>query len=597
MARRQKTRSEIDNKYKWDLTTIYKSDEAFYEEYKKVEEMIINFSTKNIFLNGENLYNYLKSTDEIEMLLDKLYSYAHLNNDSDTTVSKYDEMVKKVLNLYDNFSKKTSFFEPKLLELDYSKIKEFYQESSDLKEYEILLKELFRYQKHVLDEEQESIMAELSKTLRTSSETYEKLTDTDMTFGNIRDEDNNIVELTESNYSKYIHSKKRNVRKNAFKKLMNKYGEFIHTISSTYSGYVNTLNALSAIYKYKNPLEQSLYHDDINVDVYDNLIKTVNDNLHIIHKYYKMRNRILGLKKEHLYDTYVELIKSDAKEYTFEEAKKIVIDSLKILGDDYIEILEKAFSEKWIDVYNNKGKRGGAYSSGSYLTNPFILLNYEGKLNDVSTLAHELGHSMHSYFSHQNNKYSYSSYQIFVAEIASTVNEMLLANHLLAVGDKETKTFVLNNLLELFKATIYRQTMFAEFEKNMVLDSKEGHILTSDYLCENYYRLVSKYFGNDVIIDEEIKNEWARIPHFYYNFYVYKYATGLSIASYIVSEILNGNKNMLNNYREFLKIGGRMNPKEALMTMNIDITSKEVVERAINLFDNYIDEFNKICSE
>ena len=525
------------------------------------------------------------------MLLDKLYSYAHLNNDSDTTISKYDEMTKKALNLYDIYSKKISFFEPKLLELEYSKIEKFYQECENLKIYENLLKEMFRYKKHVLTEEQEMIMTELSKALRASSETYEKLTDTDLTFGNIKDENGKNVELTESNYSKFIHSKNRNVRKKAFQKLMNKYGEFIHTLSATYSGYVNTLNALSEIYKYENPLEQSLYHDDIEVTVYDNLIKTVNENLDVIYKYYKMRNRFLGLKKEHLYDTYVELVKEDVKEYSFEEAKELVLKSLSVLGEDYVEILEKAFSEKWIDVYNNKGKRGGAYSSGSYLTNPFILLNYENKLNDVSTLAHELGHSMHSYFSHQNNIYQYSSYQIFVAEIASTVNELLLANHLLKVSDQKTRILVLNNLLELFKATIYRQTMFAEFEKNMVLASKNGQILTSDYLSKNYYDLVSKYFGNSVIIDEEIKYEWARIPHFYYNFYVYKYATGLSIASYIVSEILNGNKEMLNNYREFLKIGGRMNPKEALMTMNIDITSKEIVKRAISLFDNYIEEF------
>ena len=591
MAQKQKTRSEVDNKYKWDLTTIYKTDAEFQIDYEKVNKMITDFSTQDVFKNGKNLYEFLKNSDDIEMLLDKLYSYAHLNNDSDTTISKYDEMVKKVLNLYDTISKKTSFFEPKLLEIDYSKIEEFYSECSELKQYEILLKELFRYKKHVLSEEQESIMTELSKALRASGETYEKLTDTDMTFGNIRDEDNNLVELTESNFSKFVHSKKRSVRKSAFKKLMNKYGEFIHTISSTYSGYVNMLNALSDIYKYENPLEQSLYHDDINVDVYNNLIQTVNDNLHVIYKYYKVRNKILGFKKEHLYDTYVELVKANVKNYSFEEAKEIVINALSVLGEDYIEVLKRAFDEKWIDVYNNKGKRGGAYSSGSYLTNPFILLNYEGKLNDVSTLAHELGHSMHSYFSHQDNSYTYSSYQIFVAEIASTVNEMLLANHLLKTGDEETRVLVLNNLLELFKATIYRQTMFAEFEKNMVLDSKAGKILTSDYLCQSYYDLVSKYFGNNVIIDEEIKYEWARVPHFYYNFYVYKYATGLSIASYIVSEILNGNEEMLKNYRNFLKIGGRMNPKEALMTMNIDITSKDIVERAISLFDNYIEEF------
>ena len=405
------------------------------------------------------------------------------------------------------------------------------------------------------------------------------------------------IELTESNYAIYTHSKNRRVRRSAFKKLMNKYGEFIHTISSTYSGYVNTLNGISNVYKYSNPLEQSLFADDIDVEVYDTLIKTVHENMNVIYKYYNLRNKVLKLKKSHLYDTYVELIDNDSANYSFSEAKEIVLKALSIFGDDYTKILEKAFDEKWIDIYNNKGKRGGAYSSGSFLTNPFILMNFEGKLNDVSTLAHELGHSMHSYFSIKNNSYKNSNYQIFVAEIASTVNEMLLANYLLKESDEKTKILVLNNLLDLFKATIYRQTMFAEFEKKMVLDSKKGIILTSDYLCDNYYKLVKEYFGNNVIIDKEIQNEWARIPHFYYDFYVYKYATGLSIASYIAMEIFKGNQEMLKNYREFLKIGGRMNPRESLMTLGIDITKKDVVLNAIKLFDSYIEKFNTYISK
>lgn len=594
---KQKRRSEISDKFKWDLKTIYKSDDDFYKEYDKVSKMIQELNTENVFESGESLYNYLKSNDEIDVLIDKLYTYAHLNNDSDTTVSLYDEMTKKVLNLYDEMSKKNSFFEPELLRLNYSKIEEFYENFPKLKEYEILLKEMFRFKTHTLNKNEERLMTELSKALRASSETYEKLTDTDMTFGFIKDESGKKVELTESNYGIYLQSKKRSVRRSAFKKLLKKYGEFDHTIASTYSGYVDAMNALSNIYKYKNPLEQALYQDEIEVDVYDSLIDTVNENMDAIYKYYDFRNKKLGLKKSHIYDTYVEIVDKEEKKYSFDEAKDIVIDALKVLGDDYITTLKRAFDERWIDVYNNKGKRGGAYSSGSYLTNPFLLLNFEGRYNDISTLAHELGHSMHSYYSNTNNKYTYSGYQIFVAEIASTVNEMILANYMLENGDTLTKKIVINNLLGLFKSTIYRQTMFAEFEKNMILASKDGKILTSDYLEQNYYELVHKYFGNNVIIDDEIKYEWARIPHFYYGFYVYKYATGLSIASYIVSEILSGNKEMLKEYREFLKIGGKMNPKEALMTMNIDITKKEVVERAIKMFDEYIEKANEILSK
>ena len=597
MANRQKKRNEIDDQYKWDLTTIYKDDEQFLEMLEKIDKEITSLQPKDIFKSGESLYNYLKNSDYFEMNLDKLYTYAHLNNDSDTTVAKYDEYVNKVRNIYQKYAQKTNFFEPQLLKINYKTIEKFYLECPELKEYEIYLKEIYRFKKHTLNEQEEAIIKELSKALNSSSDTYEKLTDTDMTFGNIKDEKNKTVELTESNYAIYTHSKNRRVRRSAFKKLMNKYGEFIHTISSTYSGYVNTLNGISNVYKYSNPLEQSLFADDIDVEVYDTLIKTVHENMNVIYKYYNLRNKVLKLKKSHLYDTYVELIDNDSANYSFSEAKEIVLKALSILGDDYTKILEKAFDEKWIDIYNNKGKRGGAYSSGSFLTNPFILMNFEGKLNDVSTLAHELGHSMHSYFSIKNNSYKNSNYQIFVAEIASTVNEMLLANYLLKESDEKTKILVLNNLLDLFKATIYRQTMFAEFEKKMVLDSKKGIILTSDYLCDNYYKLVKEYFGNNVIIDKEIQNEWARIPHFYYDFYVYKYATGLSIASYIAMEIFKGNQEMLKNYREFLKIGGRMNPRESLMTLGIDITKKDVVLNAIKLFDSYIGKFNTYISK
>ena len=597
MANRQKKRNEIDDQYKWDLTTIYKDDEQFLQMLEKIDKEITSLQPKDIFKSGESLYNYLKNSDYLEMNLDKLYTYAHLNNDSDTTVAKYDEYVNKVRNIYQKYAQKTNFFEPQLLKINYKTIEKFYLECPELKEYEIYLKEIYRFKKHTLNEQEEAIIKELSKALNSSSDTYEKLTDTDMTFGNIKDEKNKTVELTESNYDIYTHSKNRRVRRSAFKKLMNKYGEFIHTISSTYSGYVNTLNGISNVYKYSNPLEQSLFADDIDVEVYDTLIKTVHENMNVIYKYYNLRNRVLNLKKSHLYDTYVELIDNDSANYSFSEAKEIVLKALSILGDDYTKILEKAFDEKWIDIYNNKGKRGGAYSSGSFLTNPFILMNFEGKLNDVSTLAHELGHSMHSYFSIKNNSYKNSNYQIFVAEIASTVNEMLLANYLLKESDEKTKILVLNNLLDLFKATIYRQTMFAEFEKKMVLDSKNGIILTSDYLCDNYYKLVKEYFGDNVIIDKEIQNEWARIPHFYYDFYVYKYATGLSIASYIATEIFKGNQEMLKNYREFLKIGGRMNPRESLMTLGIDITKKDVVLNAIKLFDSYIEEFNTYISK
>ena len=339
----------------------------------------------------------------------------------------------------------------------------------------------------------------------------------------------------------------------------------------------------------------SLFDDNIDVSVYDNLVKTVNENLKELYKYYDLRKKILNLDEQHLYDTYVSLVEDDNKNYTFSEAKDLVLKALSVLGDDYVEILNKAFDEKWIDVFNNVGKRSGAYSSGCYDTNPFILLNFEGKLDDVSTLSHELGHSVHSYLSREFNSYQNASYKIFVAEVASTVNELLLNNYMLKnTSDKNEKLSILNKQLELFKSTIFRQTMFAEFERDMHAIVEQNGVLTNEVLCDAYYKLVKKYFGDSVYIDEAIKYEWSRIPHFYYNFYVYKYATGLSAAAFIASQILSGNKEYIEKYKNFLKLGGSMYPIDELKQIDIDMTKKEVVESAIEMFKNTLEEFEKL---
>jgi len=352
------------------------------------------------------------------------------------------------------------------------------------------------------------------------------------------------------------------------------------------------------ILNFNSSLEASLYSDNVSTDVYNNLIDTVNNNLHILYKYYDLKKEVLELDELHLYDIYLELIKELDKEYSYEEAKELVINALSVLGDDYINNLKKAFDEKWIDVYNNVGKRSGAYSSGFYDTNPFVLLNYESKLKDVSTLAHELGHSMHTYYSCKNNTYNNSSYKIFVAEVASTVNELLLNKYLLkhSTDDKE-KLYILNSLLELFKGTIFRQVMFAEFERDMHKKHENGEILTHDLLSNEYYKLNQKYFGPNVVVDEQIKYEWERIPHFYYNFYVYKYAIGLSAACYIVDGILNNRENALENYLNFLKSGGSDYPVNELKIAGVDITSPEVIESAIKTFDNTINEMKKLIKK
>lgn len=597
MAQKQKTRSEIDKNYQWDLSTIYGSIDEWNKEYISTKDKLPSLTKyKGSLLKDANtLLEFLNLDTEINRKLDKLFSYAHLLNDEDTTNTKNQELFGKIVNLNNEYSKITTFVKPELLKSNYEQIKTFYKDLPELKEYEVLLEEIYRYKEHTLDEREERIVAELNKSLSSPSEIFEKLTDADMKFPDIVDEKGNSVEFTESNYSIFIRSKDRRVRKDAFNILHNTYGKYKNTLSETYASLVEVEVALSKIYNFESAIKMSLFDDNIDVSVYDNLVKTVNENLKELYKYYDLRKKILNLDEQHLYDTYVSLVEDDNKNYTFSEAKDLVLKALSVLGDDYVEILNKAFDEKWIDVFNNVGKRSGAYSSGCYDTNPFILLNFEGKLDDVSTLSHELGHSVHSYLSREFNSYQNASYKIFVAEVASTVNELLLNNYMLKnTSDKNEKLSILNKQLELFKSTIFRQTMFAEFERDMHAIVEQNGVLTNEVLCDAYYKLVKKYFGDSVYIDETIKYEWSRIPHFYYNFYVYKYATGLSAAAFIASQILSGNKEYIEKYKNFLKLGGSMYPIDELKQIDIDMTKKEVVESAIEMFKNTLEEFEKL---
>ncbi|MBQ9024533.1 MAG: oligoendopeptidase F [Bacilli bacterium] len=597
---KQKLRSEIDDKYKWDLSSIYKSDDEFLKELESIKEEIkeVDKYSKTIMSSAENLYNALKLTDNLEMKLEKLYSYAHLHNDEDTSNNKYQKYYGLVINLDSEYSKITSFIIPELMKYDYSKIEEFYKDYPKLKEeYEFVLSDLFRSKKYKLDENVEKALSHLTKAFDNSEDIYSLLTNSDFTYDNIKLEDGKEIELTDSNYSIYISSNNRNIRKSAFDSMYKTYKKYTNTISKCLSNNVEANVCLSKLRGYKSTLSSALFDDNISVDVYNNLITTVSNNLNPLFDYYNYKKKLLNLDELHIYDIFTPVIDEKDKTYTFEEAKKLVIDSLKVLGDDYIKVLESAFNERWIDVYNNKGKRGGAYSSGSYLTKPFLLLNYEGRLNDVSTLAHELGHSMHTYYSCKNNPYQYHGYKIFVAEVASQVNELLLANYILNnSNDKEEKISVLNNLLELYKASLFRQTMFAQFEKEIYEAVENGEILTSDYLCNKYYNINKEYFGDSVVLDEEIKYEWERIPHFYYFFYVYKYATSICAATYIANEILKGNDEIKEKYLKFLTLGGSMYPLDELKTIGIDMTDKKVIEDTIKYFEDILNQF-KILSE
>lgn len=597
MAKEEKLRCEIEDKYKWDLTKIYKDEEEWQKDFDDVKEKILKvLEYKDSFLsNGKKLYEYLKYDEEVSRKLEKIYYYAHLNYDADTLDEKYKVMTNKVSDLFTKYNELSSFVVPEILKLDEEKLNTFYKEEEKLEDYRFSIENIYRFKNHTLDEEKEKMLSNLSKCLSNPEETYEALTDSDFEYDYITDEKGNKVKFNESNYSLFIKSKDRSVRKKAFEMLHNKYKKYIRTITSTYKGEVENNVVLAKIRNYDSAISASLYSDNVPVDIYDNLIKVVNDNMNVLYDYYDLKKEILSLDCLHMYDTYVEIINKIDKKYSFDEAKEIVIDALSVLGDKYVKNLKKAFDEKWIDIYHSKGKRSGAYSSGNFDVNPYVLLNFEGTLNDVSTLAHELGHSMHTYLSCKNNPYQYSSYEIFVAEVASTVNELLLANYMLKNSkNKDEKLAIINHILDLYKATLYRQTMFAEFEKETHKLREKGEVLTSDLLSNTYYNLVKKYFGPNVLCDDLIRYEWARIPHFYYNFYVYKYATGISAASYIVDGILNNKEGALENYINFLKTGGSMYPLDELKIAGVNLNSKSVILSAIKTFEKYLKEFKDI---
>lgn len=596
-----KDRSMIETKDKWDLSLIYKTQKDFENELEITKNLILEYRKKyeNHTMDNANIfYNSIIDSLEISRKLDKLYVYASMKSDEDVSNNDNQELKNKVINLYDLATANMFFVDTELLKEDYAKIEKFYQDEPKLLEHEVNIKDTFRYKKHTLSDIEEKLLSNISKAFGNDEQTYGYLTDSDMTFGTIKNEDNKEVELTDTNYSIYIKSKDRRVRKEVFDALYNHYKQFKNTITSTFDGSIKQSVSIAKLRKYNSAFEASLFKDEISIDVYNTLVNTIHENLNVFHKYYDLKKKVLNLDEFHLYDVYVEMVKDYDKKYSFDEAKQIVINALSVLGNDYIETFKKAFDEKWIDIYPNKNKRGGAYSGGSYDTKPYILLNYQGTLNDVSTLAHEGGHSMHSYYTRTNQPIQYGDYPIFVAEVASTVNEILLAKYMLKNStSKEEKIVILNQLLELFKGTIYRQVMFSEFEKYAYDLVENDDVITSDKLCDKYYQLNKLYFGDNVVVDDLIRYEWEKVPHFYYNFYVYKYATGISAACKIVDGILNNEKDALDNYLNMLKSGSRQNPLDTLKIAGVDMTDKEVYESAIKMFDETIEEFKTLIEK
>ena len=593
---KQKVRSDIKEEYTWDLSLIYKEEKDFYHDLDVLKDELdsIKKYEGHILDSASSLLDFLKESDNLERKLYKLYYYAHLKLDEDTANTTSQKKEGLVTNLIQEYSVLTSFVMPELMKGDYNKVLEYINELDELKVYKFNLENIYRYQKHSLNEIEEVIISRLSKTIDNASNVFESLTDADITFPNIL-VDGKEIELTESNYNTFIRSNNRDVRKQAFEGLLGTYEKYKNTLAATFQGNVDALTSMAKIKKFNSSIEASLFGDNLDVSIYNNLIKTINNHLDVSYKYFDLKKEVLGLSELHLYDTYTPMVKDYEKKFSFNEAKEIVFKALSVLGEDYLNNLSKAFFERWIDIYNNKGKRTGAYSSGFYDTKPYLLLNYEGRYEDVTTLIHELGHSMHTYYSCQNNPYHLSSYNIFVAEVASTVNELLLVHYLIKESNnKDEKMFLLNQLMELYKSTIYRQVMFAEFERDMHYDYEEGNILTYEYLQNKYYALVKKYFGDGVVCDEIIKNEWMRIPHFYYNFYVYKYAIGLSCATQIVNNILSGKEDAVSNYLSVLKTGGSDYPVNELKVAGVDVFDDSVYLEAIKEFEKTINQFKKL---
>lgn len=589
-----KERREVPKEFQWNLERIFKTDEEFQKEIEAVRKQIDEFAKLegHTTESAKTLYRSITAGNEIERRLNKLYTYASMKSDEDVANTENQAKKEQVVNLYNYASSKMYFQTPELLNTEKEVIESFYQAEPKLLEHKTNIEEVYRYKPHTLPKEEEKLLSNLSSAFGNDETTYGYLTDSDLDFGTIHDENGVEVPLTDTNFSIYIKSPKREVRKEAFERLYEVYKQFQNTITATFNGAIKQNVAMAHIKHYKTSFEAALFGDELDSKVYDTLVSSVRNHLDVLHDYYRLRKEVLNLKELHLYDVYTNLVPDTDTKYPFETASRLVLDALKPLGDAYINDLKQAFTEGWIDIYPNKNKRGGAYSSGSYDTMPYVLLNYQDKLDDVSTLAHELGHSMHSFYTRKNQPYQYGDYPIFVAEVASTVNELLLAKHMLKVStNKNERLAILNQLLELFKGTIYRQVMFAEFEKYAYDLVEQDEVITPDKLCKKYYELNQDYFGSDVVVDKEIAYEWEKVPHFYYHFYVYKYATGISAACHIVEGILSGDEAKRDAYLKMLANGCRENPLNTLKIAGVDMTDKEVYESAIRMFADTIEEF------
>ncbi|MCD3216021.1 oligoendopeptidase F [Clostridium botulinum C] len=593
-VKRLKTRDEIKSEDKWNIEKIYSNVEEWENDFYKLKEKAKEFEKyKGKLSNPDELLGFLRLDEEVSRLGEKLLVYAFLKGDEDTSNNVNQALRTKIEMYFSELSSLSAFFVPEILSYDKKVIEDAINKLPELKVYEVMLERILKRKPHTLTTEMEEMLAAVSDNLNAPSNIFSILTNADMTFPVIKDEEGKDVELTEGNYSIFIKSKDIRVRMAAFKALFNTYKHFKNTLATSLTSSIKNFSFIAKTRKYNSSIESSLEPNDIPIEVYDNVIKTINENLDSLHRYVKIKKKLLGLDEIHMYDLYVPVIDTPKEHIEFSKAVEMVNEALKPLGDEYIKIFNNGIKDRWIDIYENKGKRKGAYSWGTYDTMPYVLLNYNYELNDVSTLAHEMGHSIHSYYSRKEQPYIYANYTLFCAEVASTVNENLLINNLIKnETDKNKKLYLINTQLEQIRTTVFRQVMFAEFEKITHEKIDNGEPLTSDDLCKIYHELNVKYFGPDMIIDEEIDMEWARIPHFYSDFYVYQYATGYSAANSFVKQILDAGEESVEKYKGFLKAGGSDSPINILKKAGVDMTTPKPIEDTINRFNELLDMLN-----
>ena len=590
-------RSEIAEADKWALEDLFLTDADWEAAVKQLEEQLAQLKgyAGKVSASADALYAYLTLADETENLFEKVLVYSNEKMHEDMGNSTYQGYAAQAQAAATRLSAAEAFFEPELLAMEESRLQGFFKEDPKLEKYRLLIDRIWRRKEHTLSAAGEEILAKTYEMATAPDDIFSMFNDADAKFGTIRDENGKEVELTHGRFGGFMESSDRRVRKEAFEALYQTYDQFKNTLAATYSANVKKAKFYADVRKYPSALVAALAPGNIPTEVYDNLIETVHCFLPAMYRYVALRKRALGVEELHMYDVYVPLVADQTKKIPFAEAKEIVKRGLAPMGEEYVSHLEEGFDHRWIDVYENRGKRSGAYSWGAYGTHPYVLLNYQGKLDDVFTLAHEMGHALHSWYSNANQPYVYSGYLIFVAEVASTCNESLLMQYLLKERkDKKEKAYLLNHFIDQFKGTLFRQTMFAEFEKITHEMYAKGESLTAERLCAVYMDLNRKYFGEEMVSDPQIALEWARIPHFYTEFYVYQYATGFSCAIALSKRILEMGEAGVADYMKFLKGGCSKDPIELLKMAGVDISTPKPVEDALQLFEELVSELEEL---